>query len=212
MDKNEQMEMNELLLRLQSIAERVGQIADLVRRGELNLAKTEMDELYMESVESDSQKLGSRIEQMIEHLLKLAYCDNYHYIRRDARGWVISVKKQKKSLYSSLRWGEKKRKTNIINSIKSRMQEIYNNGVYAYNLAIDENSSLESNSVIIPKNCPWSLENLMDEGIVTLVEMLDGHTEFYRQYAESREYKYPSYKLNLQSIIDSDSDDDFDEW
>lgn len=211
MDKNEQIEMSELFLRLQSIIERVGQITDLIRRDELNLAKMEMDELYMESVESDSQKLGSRIERMIEHLLKLAYCDSYYYIRRDARGWVISVKKQKKSLYSSLRWGEKKRKTNIINVIKSRMQEIYNNGVYAYSLAIDENSSLESNRGIIPKDCPWSLENLMDEDVVTLVEMLDWHTEFYRQYAESKEYKDPSYELNLQPIIDSDHDD-FDEW
>ena len=210
MDRNEQIEMSELFLRLQSIIERVGQIADLIRRDELNLAKMEMDELYMESVESDSQKLGSRIERMIEHLLKLAYCDSYHYIKRDARGWVTSVKKQKKSLYSSLRWGEKKRKTNIINVIKSRMQEIYNNGVYAYSLAIDENSSLESNRGIIPKDCSWSLENLMDEDVVTLVEMLDGHTEFYRQYAESKEYKDPSYKLNLQPIIDSDHDD-FDE-
>lgn len=50
----------------------------------------------------------------------------------------------------------------------------------------------------------------MDDDVVTLVEMLDGHTEFYRQYADSKEYKNPSYELNLQSIIDSDHDD-FDE-
>ena len=207
MDRNEQIEMNELFLRLQSITERVGQIADLIRQGELDLAKTEMDELYIESVKSDVRNLGSRIERIIEHLLKLAYCDNYEDIKRDARGWKISIDKQRKDLYSSLDWGQQKRQTNIIRGIENRLKIIYDNAIHGYFVAIEDNSSLDQNKELIPEECPWTFEDLMDLKIIDLVEMLNGHTEYYRQYLNENS----PWKLNLNPIgiaLNNDADDD----
>lgn len=207
MDRNEQIEMNELFLRLQSITERVGQIADLIRQGELDLAKTEMDELYIESVKSDVRNLGSRVERIIEHLLKLAYCDNYEDIKRDARGWKISIDKQRKDLYSSLDWGQQKRQTNIIRGIENRLTIIYDNAIHGYFVAMEDNPSLDQNKELIPEECPWTFEDLMDLKIIDLVEMLNGHTEYYRQYLNENS----SWKLNLNPIgiaLNNDADDD----
>lgn len=207
MDRNEQIEMNELFLRLQSITERVGQIADLIRQGELDLAKTEMDELYIESVKSDVRNLGSRVERIIEHLLKLAYCDNYEDIKRDARGWKISIDKQRKDLYSSLDWGQQKRQANIIRGIENRLTIIYDNAVHAYFVAIEDNPSLDQNKELIPEECPWAFEDLMDLKIIDLVEMLNGHTGYYLQYLNENS----PWKLNLNPIgiaLNNDADDD----
>ena len=208
MDRNEQIEMNELFLRLQSITERAGQIADLIRQGELDLAKTEMDELYIESVKSDVRNLGSRIERIIEHLLKLAYCDNYEDIKRDAIGWKISIDKQRKDLYSSLDWGQQKRQTNIIRGIENRLKIIYDNAIHGYFVAIEDNPSLYQNKDFIPEECPWTLEDLMDLKIIELVEMLNGHTGYYRQYLNENS----PWKLNLNPIeIISDNNDTCDD-
>nr|DAN57847.1 MAG TPA: protein of unknown function DUF29 [Caudoviricetes sp.] len=182
MDKNEQIEMSELWLRLQSIIERVGQIADLIRQGELDLARTEMDELYMESVQSDARKLGAKVERIIEHVLKLAYCGNYHDVERDARGWEVSINKQRMNLYSSLDWGQPKRQTNVIRGIENRLKIIYENAIHRYFVAIEEHPSLDRNKNFIPEECPWTLEDLMDLKIIDLVKMLDGHTEYYWEY------------------------------
>ena len=208
MGKNEQIEMSELFTRLQSIIERVGQIADLIRQGELDLAKTEMDELYMESVKSDVRNLGSKVERIIEHLLKLAYCDNYEDIKRDARGWKISIDKQRGDLYSSLDWGQPKRQTNVIRGIENRLKIIYDNAIHRYFVAIEENPSLFINKDLIPSECPWTFEELMDDEIIDLVEMLYGHTEYYRQYLNEN----VPWKLNIRPIgIISDDADEYDD-
>ena len=196
MDKNEQIEMNELFLRLQSITERVGQIADLIRQGELDLAKTEMDELYIESVRSDVRNLGSRLERMIEHLLKLGYCSNQNDLNRNARQWKISIDKQRKNLYSSLDWGQQKRQTNIIRGIENRLKIIYDNAIHGYFVAMEDNPSLDQNKELIPEECPWTFEDLMDLKIIELVEMLNGHTGYYRQYLNENS----PWKLNLNPI------------
>ena len=173
---------NKALLHLQSIVERVVQITELMQRGNIEMAKIEMNELYMESVNSDVRTFGSMVVQMIEHLLKLAYCDNYHDVERDARGWEVSIDKQRNDIINDTNWGMDDQEVNILRVVEHDMPRHYIKGVRMYNKSIRRNISLRENSKRIPEKCPWSLDDLLDKEIVDLVKMLDGHTEYYRQY------------------------------
>ena len=173
---------NKALLHLQSIVERVVQITELMQQGDIEMAKIEMNELYMESVNSDVRKYRTKITNIVEHLLKLAYCDNYHDIERDARDWEISIDKQRDKIIENLRWNQKKRETNIIIGINNDLQLSYEYGVRRYNNSIHRNVSLRHNKDFIPEECPWKIEDLFDEKIITLVEMLPSETGYYRQY------------------------------
>lgn len=173
---------NEALLHLQSIVERVVQITELMQQGDIETAKLEMNELYIESVKSDARMYGSMVIQMIEHLLKLAYCDNYNDLERDARGWEVSINKQRNNIIDDLRWNEKKQETNIIVGIEADLQFSYDRGVRRYINAASRNISLRQNKDLIPNECPWEIKDLLDEKIITLVEMLPSETGHYRKY------------------------------
>lgn len=177
-DKN----YNDALLHLQSIVERVVQIMELMQRGDIETAKAEMNELYIESVKSDARMYGSMVIQMIEHLLKLAYCDNYNDLERDARGWEVSINKQRNNIIDDLRWNGKKQETNIIIGLEADLQFSYDRGVRRYINAASRNISLRQNKDLIPNECPWEIKDLLDEKIITLVEMLPSETGHYRKY------------------------------
>lgn len=173
---------NNALLHLRSIVERVVQITELLQQGDIETAKLEMNELYMESVKSDVRMYGSMVIQMIEHLLKLAYCDNYNDLERDARGWEVSINKQRNNIIDDLRWNEKKQETNIIIGLEADLQFSYDRGVRRYINAASRNISLRQNKDLIPNECPWEIKDLLDEKIITLVEMLPSETGHYRKY------------------------------
>lgn len=189
-DKN----YNDALLHLQSIVERVVQIMELMQRGDIETAKAEMNELYIESVKSDARMYGSMVIQMIEHLLKLAYCDNYNDLERDARGWEVSINKQRNNIIDDLRWNGKKQETNIIIGLEADLQFSYDRGVRRYIDAASRNISLRQNKDLIPNECPWELKDLLDAKIITLVEMLPSETGYYRQYLLNH---YPDDILNV---------------
>ena len=189
-DKN----YNDALLHLQSIVERVVQIVELMQRGDIETAKAEMNELYIESVKSDARMYGSMVIQMIEHLLKLAYCDNYNDLERDARGWEVSINKQRNNIIDDLRWNGKKQETNIIIGLEADLQFSYDRGVRRYIDAANRNISLRQNKDLIPNECPWELKDLLDAKIITLVEMLPSETGYYRQYLLNH---YPDDILNV---------------
>ena len=173
---------NDALLHLQSIVERVVQIMELMQRGDIETAKAEMNELYIESVKSDVRMYGSMVIQMIEHLLKLAYCDNCNDLERDARGWEVSINKQRNNIIDDLRWNGKKQETNIIIGLEADLQFSYDRGVRRYINAASRNISLRQNKDLIPNECPWEIKDLLDEKIITLVEMLPSETRHYRKY------------------------------
>lgn len=189
-DKN----YNDALLHLQSIVERVVQIMELMQRGDIETAKAEMNELYIESVKSDARMYGSMVIQMIEHLLKLAYCDNYNDLERDARGWEVSINKQRNNIIDDTNWGTPSQETNILHKLDYDMGGYYAKGVRRYINAASRNISLRQNKDLIPNECPWELKDLLDAKIITLVEMLPSETGYYRQYLLNH---YPDDILNV---------------
>nr|DAU77237.1 MAG TPA: protein of unknown function DUF29 [Caudoviricetes sp.] len=185
---------NDALLHLQSIVERVVQIMELMQRGDIETAKAEMNELYIESVKSDARMYGSMVIQMIEHLLKLAYCDNYNDLERDARGWEVSIDKQRYDIIDDTNWGTPSQETNILHKLDYDMGGYYAKGVRRYINAASRNISLRQNKDLIPNECPWELKDLLDVKIITLVEMLPSETGYYRQYLLNH---YPDDILNV---------------
>ena len=196
MDKEKEIMYNESVLRLKAISERLTEIAIMLYEGKIEMAKTDLDDLYMEAVESSVERNENKLVRMMEHLLKLAYCDSRHYMERDARGWKASVTSHRDAVKTNVRWVQNKRKINVIHSIENQLQDMYVSAIVYYDSALEENPTLQENRKFIPEECPWTLENLMDLKIIDLVEMLDGHTGYYRQYLNENS----PWKLNLNPI------------
>ena len=185
MNKEEEIMYNESVLRLKAISERLTEIAIMLQEGKIEMAKSDLDDLYMEAVESSVERNENKLVRMMEHLLKLAYCDSRHYMERDARGWKASV--------TNVRWVQNKRKINVIHSIENQLQDMYVSAIVYYDSASEENPTLNENRKFIPEECPWTFTNLMEDDVLTLVEILPNHTIYYRQWLDEN----PPWKLNL---------------
>lgn len=185
-------EFNDCLLRMSGIIHGLQNIVQFMEQGNMQMVHAELNQLATESVDSEAKIVSSRLERMIEHILKLAYCSNQNDLNRDARQWKISIDKQRNEVYTLLQWYENKRETNIIVRVMDMIPSIYRGGVRRYMYASDDNPSLFINKDLIPTECPWTLEELMDDTIVSLVEKLPNQTGFYQLFVEEN---YP-WKLN----------------
>lgn len=190
--KEYEKEFNDCLLRMNNIIHGLQNIAQFMERGDIQMAHAELNQLATESVDSEAKVVSSRLERMIEHLLKLGYCSNQNDLNRNARQWKISIDKQRNEVYTLLQWYEKKRETNIILRVVDMISSIYRGGIRRYISASDHDASLFINKDLIPSECPWTLEELMDDEIVDLVEKLPNQTGFYQLFVEEN---YP-WKLN----------------
>jgi hypothetical protein len=190
--KEYEKEFNDCLLRMNNIIHGLQNIAQFMERGDIQMAHAELNQLATESVDSEAKVVSSRLERMIEHLLKLGYCSNQNDLNRNARQWKISIDKQRNEVYTLLQWYEKKRETNIILRVVDMISSIYRGGIRRYISASDHDASLFINKDLIPEECPWTLEELMDDEIVDLVEKLPNQTGFYQLFVEEN---YP-WKLN----------------
>ena len=182
MDIGKEIIYNESVLRLKEISERLTMIAIMLQEGNVEMAKSDLDDLYMEAVESSVERNENKLIRMMEHVLKLAYCDSYHYMKRDACGWKASVTSHRDAIKTNVRWVQNKRKINVIHSIENQLQDMYISAMVYYRSASEENPTLQENMKFIPEECPWTLEDLMDLKTIDLVKMLDGHTDYYREY------------------------------
>lgn len=190
--KEYEKEFNDCLLRMNNIIHGLQNIAQFMERGDIQMAHAELNQLATESVDSEAKVVSSRLERMIEHLLKLGYCSNQNDLNRNARQWKISIDKQRNEVYTLLQWYEKKRETNIILRVVDMISSIYRGGIRRYISTSDHDASLFINKDLIPSECPWTLEELMDDEIVDLVEKLPNQTGFYQLFVEEN---YP-WKLN----------------
>lgn len=196
MNKEKEIMYNESVLRLKAISERLTEIAIMLQEGKIEMAKSDLDDLYMEAVESSVERNENKLVRMMEHLLKLAYCNSQHYMERDARGWKASVTSHRDTVKTNVRWVQNKRKINVIHSIENQLQDMYVSAIVYYDSASEENPTLNENRKFIPEECPWTFTNLMEDDVLTLVEILPNHTIYYRQWLDEN----PPWKLNLNPI------------
>ena len=86
-------------------------------------------------------------------------------------------------------WKDKKRDTNLINTINNILDNIYGIGVAYYKDDAKKYPDLVDGLELIPEECPWTLEELLDESIDHLLDKL------------GKERKC-SFALNLISYMD----------
>ena len=205
MDKATEIIYNEALLKFKTISERLVEIADLMQRGEIIVAKEELDRLYIESVHSNSNKCGSKLARMMEHILKLAYCDDYNEIVRNGRIWKNDAIKQRDSVIDIIRWRMNRQETSIINNIIEDLGTWYERALKYYNTAMKDNHSLMLYEERIPLICIWTLEDLLDKEIVDLVEMLPKQTGYYPKYVKEL-LSEREKKLTAENILGTSDD------
>lgn len=205
MDKATEVIYNEALLKFKTISERLVEIADLMQRGEIIVAKEELDRLYIESVHSNSNKCGSKLARMMEHILKLAYCDDYNEIVRNGRIWKNDAIKQRDSVIDITRWRMNRQETSIINNIIDDLETWYGRALKYYNTSMKDNHSLMLYEERIPLICIWKLDDLLDKEIVELVEMLPEQTGYYSKYVKEL-LSEQEKKLTAANILGTSDD------
>lgn len=205
MDKATEVIYNEALLKFKTISERLVEIADLMQRGEIIMAKEELDRLYIESVHTETKKCGSRLARMMEHILKLAYCDDYNEILRNGRIWKNNAIKQRDSVIDITQWGMNRQETLMIHNIMDDLQTWYERAIRYYNIAMEDNHSLMLYEERIPLICIWTLEDLLDKEIVDLVEMLPKQTGYYSKYV-NEQLREQEKKLTAANVLGSSDD------
>lgn len=205
MDKATEVIYNEALLKFKTISERLVEIADLMQRGEIIMAKEELDRLYIESVHTETKKCGSKLARMMEHVLKLAYCDDYNEIVQNGRIWKNDAIKQREDVRNLVQWKNKHQETNIINNIMDRLGETYERAIRYYNIAMKDDHSLMLCEERIPLVCIWNLEDLLDKEIVDLVQMLPKQTGYYSKYVKEL-LREQEKKLTAANVLGSSDD------
>ena len=119
---------------------------------------TEEQLILEKGVEDVAEDVERRLGMLVEHLYKLAYCENDVDYNRDKRHWDNETSEHQRSVRKTVRWGGK-RWTSVINAISlDRVQE---NAVTYYNKASKNNESLLSGRKTIPEKLPWTLDELM---------------------------------------------------
>ena len=126
------------------------------------------DEIFME--DSDGFVIASsNLSRMIEHLFKLKYSTSTRFIRK----WTNEIETTFRRIPQDRSgWYTKKSKTNIIKDLREGMQDIYNYGITFYMKDAKKFDDLKDGIKLIPKKCPWTLDELMELDIDELLKKL----------------------------------------
>lgn len=123
--------------------------AELLRKGQFNsLDIPNLIEEIETMGRSEKRELESRLTVLLLHLLKWKYQE----VRR-GRSWQLSIDEQRFQFFKTLKDNP---------GLKSELNEIVKD---AYKLAVikaAKETKISKN--IFPENCPWVLEELIDEG------------------------------------------------
>ena len=133
-----------------------------------------MDDILFD--ESYSERKDDCITEMsivIEHLLKLKYCTN----SRNHKVWKNSIETHRGTLYGYLQWLSKNPTRRLIEYLENNIENAYITGVRLYNKAAKKYPDLEDGLKLIPEDCPWTLEELMENDIDDLLESLNDDEE-----------------------------------
>lgn len=126
------------------------------------------DELYLEE-SANKDSASSHLSRAIEHLLKLKYSTN----DRNNRGWKRDFSNHLSDVEDYTKWRSKKNKqTNVIKYLINELQDIYEVGVAYYDKAAKKYPDLIPGLQFIPNECPWTLEELLDNTIDELLSVL----------------------------------------
>lgn len=127
------------------------------------------NELFEEIYSDRKDDCTSEIGIIIEHILKIKYCTN----DRNHRVWTNSIKTHRGTFSRYVRWGAKKPVDRLIKHTSENIEDCYDYGVGLYRRASKDYPDLKEGLSQIPEECPWTLEEIMDESIDYLLDKID---------------------------------------
>jgi hypothetical protein len=171
---NNEEHWNVLLERLDRINDELGRVRRSVQAAMSGTPFNEVfdEELYQEGADRRDRAI-TFLGRMMEHLLKLAYCDSKVGFDNNKDGWIKAVERHRENAATEMDWGGRSNK-GIQRLVESRIHESYEAGFNHYRTSIrkDNREDLIGGLVLIPKECPWTLLDLMTCSIKSLMDML----------------------------------------
>jgi Domain of unknown function DUF29. len=166
------MDNEELLERVEMLYEEMCRVKRAVYASINGEAFTEAfnEEVYLEAKQEQKQSYAA-LMRMIEHLLKIKYCTN----NRNYDHWCGEIENHRNRVSDYILWGTKKQDTNLKKYLENNIQDVYEDGIKKYKKDAQKYSDLIDISKLIAKECPecpWDLEQLMDDDIEDLLARL----------------------------------------
>ena len=169
-------EMKNMSDKLKMLYERVDMLKDEIDKVERAIVSIQNgvpfteafnEEIYLEAKQEQKQSYAA-LMRMIEHLLKIKYCTN----NRNYDHWCGEVENHRKEVFKHTLCGTDDEDKNLVKYINSKIQKIYEAGIKEYKKDAQKYSDLIDISRLIAKECPWDLEQLMDDDIEDLLVKL----------------------------------------
>lgn len=108
------------------------------------------------------------LARMMESLMKIKYCTYYSVTVELEK----ECEKQREKVRMYMGWGWHIEDTLLIERLTGEFQDIYEYGVQCYKRAAKEQLDLRDMVSLLPGECPWTLEELMENDIYELLQKL----------------------------------------
>ena len=162
-------ERNDLIDEMVEHAERFIRAAKALKEGRPIIEA--YDEIFLEDADREV-KLASKVRRMIEHILKLAYCEGIGF-QNNKVTWTNQFNNPKQEAQDIL--AKKKTREKYLRNLNANLQEVYEEGIEFYEDAMEEYPDLRAGRKLIPDTCPWTAEELMKRSINGLIQKLPGY-------------------------------------
>jgi len=166
-------ERNEMIQRMLEYCQRMLVAIEAMKNGLQSdeSVRDAYDEIFIES-KSEQRETKKHIARMVEHLLKLAYCDSELTLRSNRRQWMNHFRSSRNELILLLEWMENPGYTSLIRYAEKSINSAYSIGVTFYQNSSQMYPDLKDGVRLIPEKCPWSLKELMTNNVEELIKQL----------------------------------------
>ena len=174
MTENDMIQITEWMKRITKEVDKVKRVVTAIYEGtSFTEAFEEVEEVFLET-KQDEKKGYAYLSRMIEHLLKIKYCSNdrnYDHWRGEINGFRVKA-------IDITGWKSKRnRDTNLVKYLTNNIDDIYEVAVAYYKDDARLYADLTQGLEYIPEECPWTLEELMDDTIDEILKKLPGMEE-----------------------------------
>ena len=137
----------------------------MLSKEEARILKDRIDMLNLAELKRSA---NTHVSIIIEHLFKLKYSTN----NRSHNEWRAIVRKHKSEIIYLTKWKTPRSNTNIINEMHEELPYLYEDGCCYYKLASKIYKNIEDGIKYIPEECPWTLEELVENNVEDLLFQL----------------------------------------
>jgi hypothetical protein len=136
------------------------------------------DQNFMEAFRSpfietkvDDENPWRSAAQVITHLFKIKFCSKDTYRNK----WRKDIIHHREAAKRILLWDDKeKRRNDLISQMESKIGAIYGMALHFYGLAAKNFPDLPLDGKLFPERCLWTLTQLMEDNVDSLLRMIEG--------------------------------------